>query len=169
MNNRKLFQALKRTAGRLMLAENDGHLWATNSYWLVRVDSDSPVRSLLADYNLPVEPMVCDVDHTIRRNDADPPTLAHLIPKKRPTTVIERHTHESMPLYVDGIAGTKTGLWAIGETSTIIGINEAHKELAESLVKVVHWLGDPARPHAPLVGINGDDEFAGLLMPVRLW
>lgn len=72
----------RKTSGystpKLFLAEHDGQLYATNSYWLVPVGNVAP---LLAHYNLAADkPATFEVNGKVQPVELDPPNIGPLMP-----------------------------------------------------------------------------------------
>lgn len=89
-----------RDTVRLFLAEHDGELYATNSYWLTPATA---VRSLLEHNNLPADqPGVYDVNSKLSAQDLEPPKVGALIPNLTDADIIHRSrlNGEGSPLFV---------------------------------------------------------------------
>lgn len=80
MKPRKQLMNGLRFGWSCFVAEHDGDMWLANSFWLVRCDAaTSHVKDLLAEFNLPLEPMRLAVGRTIIRSDDDPPPVEHIV------------------------------------------------------------------------------------------
>lgn len=154
---------------RLHVAEYQGKLYATNSYWLVPV---ARVMTLLGQYNLPTDkPANYVVNGTVRELPGDPPNLNHIMyPDAKDVPTIERATvngEGSAHAYQRYLPGGFLALFR-NESDALIGVDADFLE----------WItaGEESQPvyrqrsaGAPiLITRHRDDEFLGLLMPVRI-
>lgn len=152
-----LFRYLKRD-GRLMLSEFDGDLWATNSYWCVRAGKE--FATLLADYNLPFESMVCDVGLTVKRRvDAKAPDLTSIL-SLTATSPLQRATICGQAFSFDG----GSGIWqAPSGVRVMLSLDKV--AFVESLLPSVEWAAQSDALKA--VVASHEDRNVALLMPIR--
>lgn len=158
-----------RSVNRLFIsADKSGALWVTDSYLLVRVpDEKHPVALLLAEFNLPLEPMVCDVGRTVRRRaDTPPPDITKLLPPKGWDVKVT-------PLLVDGVevfTFSEKGQPAVlmervdGKRVTL---SERKRRLVVDLTSPDgEWAMQTGRDLRSPVAYRVDGATAGLLMPI---
>ena len=170
MTKTELYRYLKKHGSRLLLNEVDGRMWWSNAYVIAPVDV--AMTELLALYNLTPEPMNCDVDSTIVRNDTDPVNMASLLAKfqaknsKTYATVKPLQVGETT-LLTSTATTAGTGLCELWSTD---GATVTHRFLADHLKVVLsaggdHMVSIADKPKGPTARF-GEDGLAGLLMPV---
>lgn len=150
---------------RVMLAEHDGSLWATNSYWMVRLDGEQGVfGKLLAEYNLPYEPMVCEVGRTLMRTGQDPPNVGALVPDSlNGYGAVERFTIGGAPLSTEK-KDTEAELWVRSDDSRLVTLDRRWREFVTTYSAGSAWShgGDTRRP----LVYHDDGKVCALVMPV---
>lgn len=161
---KQLFTSLKYKHGwpRLMLAEHAGDLWVTNSYWLMR--STPEWATLLAAYNLPLEPMVCDVGDTLHRlTNVDPPKIAAIIDGLATArTPIEPFAINGMPILIGSTSGPSDVYKA---HAGLIALNGKYLALIDKLHPFGTWTAFDEK--APLAKTEENGRLVALLMPIH--
>lgn len=163
-----LWRQVKQTgswpARLLFAADKAGHLWMTNSYWMIRADVFGPaISNLLAEFNLRMEPMCCEVSRrSIIRSESDPPDVDALLVKfKKGRKPLTRYTIGDEPVFVSE------------ERRAVFARSDGRREAFDAglLAFVVRtgfggaWeQGAPNTPAAYIV----DGSHVGSLMPVRM-
>lgn len=161
---KRLFRYFKASTGPLLIGTYDNHLWATDTYVLIKMAGDfgQALTDLLADYNLAAEPLACSVGQTIRRIEQDPINLAYLF-KSRKLVRVRRFEIQGIPMYAS-LKGISCELWLTSD-DYIVPVDTEKVALLEDCTPNGHWkTGDG--PLQPLV-LSGDSGVAGLLMPFR--
>lgn len=165
-----LFTFLKSNTSwcRLFLAEIGGEMWWSDAHLMLKVDD--AMAALLARYNLPPEPMVCEVRKTIVRTEAPPTTqlpalLAKYAPKRGMVDVAPLEFGGLPLMQIQPMRGTQQVLWSTD------GVKVTHRLNASKLAVVEAGGGDRWRvavkvPNAALVRFDGKVP-VGLLMPMR--
>ncbi len=167
---KKLVKASSRE-GRLFVAEHDGELYATNSYWLVPVVKVAP---LMAKYNLSTtEPGSYSVNGDVTPTDVGPPNLGPIMPRFKDLTPLERETIEGRPAFTNNGAGYLE-LWR--NDGALVAFNPDFMDLARDTMRgfadpvVMQVKGSPGKPASvwATVGTSKDRTMIGLVMPVRI-
>lgn len=84
MNVDALVERTLRKSGRLVIAEAEGQLWASDAYWMAPVpDLEHPIARLLNDYNLGLESGSYTFDKTLKLTSNKAPDMAKLIEQVR--------------------------------------------------------------------------------------
>ena len=165
---RSLFAYLK-SGRRLFISEVGDELWWSDSFIMLKVDEG--VTTLLADYNLEPEPMVCEIGRTIVRTDNKPAGMAELLARSTP----KRGMVDVAPLEFGGRTLTVDTGSAVEELWSTDGTTVTHRLNTDLVARVQAAGGDrfrtvpPDTPDGlpkPLVRYNGRDPI-GLLMPIR--
>lgn len=159
-----------KESGRLFIAEVNGEMWFTDSYLAAPVPLS--LHLLMADYNLKVEPMNCDVAATIRRRDGDVPPveLAKLVPEfTKALREVKPLTLGSHPVLTEGVGSQVVEHWSLdGKTASHAFDHRKLQILALVSAEPMRLLVDPEKGQgSPVLVVNGDDETLGLIMPVR--
>lgn len=156
-----------RKTNRLVVAEDKtGQLWASNSYWMVRVDADHAIAKLLAEFNLPLAQMVCDVSgRAITRTDAKGPNVDAILDHGK-TVDLVRYTLGGRPVQVD-VDGRTAGVWE-RKDGTVVTLSEEFVSFVELVSTGDHWMqaGGAAGELKPAFRFDGKTVTA-VLMPVR--
>lgn len=151
----------------LILTEHDGQLWVTDRFLLLPVDEKSLVAKLLAEFNLPLEPMVCDVGRTVYRRVNDViPSVGSVFPE---------HVDALTPLKRETICGYDNialtppvsdpfTVWVNADDRRVI-LDARRVVMTELLTPGAEWFAgpDPVKAVARLRG----GKVVGLLMPMR--
>jgi hypothetical protein len=159
-------QAYFKRSGRLMLNEHAGQMWVTDSFILVPVTDKSVIAELLAEFNLPFEPMVCNVSRTVvrRKNDVLP-KIETVLPSAK---ALKTYT----PMIRERIAGMDAGVvtpngtlevWSCGDLPVLFDATRAAMVGRLNPSPGTWCASDPTRPAARIV----DRKVDGMLMPVR--
>lgn len=167
-----LHAAIRKDSGwNLHLAEHQGAIWVTNSYWLFKIaDEKHLMARLLAEFNLPLEPMVIDVTgRTLRRTDQKAADVGKLIPAERPkdSVTLTPHSVRGVPVLVRR-DGQMCEVWE-GSDGRLVTIDTAKVGLLDSLVGQAEtwWQGE--RDTMPAVRCHAGGV-QSLVMPVRtIW
>lgn len=140
-------------------------LWAYTMHFGCQVTDDGLFAELLASFNLPLEPMRCFVEGTIRRAPGDdpPPNLGKLIPAdgaKHPTAmpVITRE-HQT---FVRPSEAHWLEVWRTGDTD--IFFNTRYLNVCR-LAQPTEWTCEGE--HKPMHG-HRDGKPVAIIMPVRV-
>ena len=162
----KLFSQLRQVHTFCVMRDVDGALWATDKLWMVKVlpAQEKLLNALLADYNLPLEPMVCEVGRTLRRIEAKPPELAPIlkgIPKKAPALI--RHSVGGFPIFIRTDGTRWAGVWTADDHAVTLDAEKV--TFVEDLAGPGEWFSG-GNSLSPCSLRQGRDVVA-LLMPIR--
>lgn len=156
-----------KKADRMILAEHDGQMWVTDSYLLIPVDEKSVVAQLLAEYNLPFEPMVCDVRRTVvRRKNDRVPDVGSVIPDAKALkslAAIKRETLAGQDAF-GMLQGELTRIYS-NRLELPVVLNDARATMAEHFTPDAAWMTGPD-PLKAVARVRGKAAI-GLLMPCR--
>lgn len=160
-----LFRRLRDNPTFHIAAHND-RLWATNSFWLVEITPVSPLRLLLSEYNLPVEPMVCEVGRTLRRSPGvAPPVISGLFSAPTVTPIVP-FTIGRVPMIQEDTDGTLCEVWQRDSDKRFVVLNKTYRSFVDLMVPGDSWgMGDP--PHSVVRRLDEDGVTTALLMPIR--
>lgn len=173
MKTTALFREIKLNRARLILLEHQDSMWATNSYWMVRLpEADNPFAKLLAEYNLPWEPMVCEIGRTIKRTNGKQPhadVVGGFVPNSVTTethTPVRRHLLAGADVFVSSTTGpTDTAEVWERDDSLLVVVNRRFRALMDDLTRG-EWHHKKDAPFSPLVKVD-DGTVKALLMPIR--
>lgn len=161
INTTARLQAYFKQAGRLILSEIEGELWASDGFLLIPVDEHSLVAELLAEFNLPFEPMVCDVRRTVVQRKADViPNLASLLPDTSALKPLKPELIDGHEVYING---GDAMVWTTG--AHLILLDATRVAITERFTPGAQWMASGGLRR--LVARVLNDRAVGLLMPVR--
>lgn len=151
---------------RLIIAEHDGQLWASDAYLLIPFDDRSVIAALLAEYNLPLEPMVCEVGRVTRRKNDRVPDIASFIPDAKAVKALKPIKRER--LAGQDVFGKQDSALTRVYSNTLelpVILNDAKASMTEAFTVGAEWYGgsDPVKAVARV----RDGKAVGLLMPIR--
>lgn len=160
-----------RKSGHLFIAQHDDRWWVTDSYLLFAIEPKGTIPKLLQDYNLPLEPMVCDVHRTIvRREGAKVPDVGNLLPPK--FTKKNRDASELTQWRIDNKAVLleQPGRCSPGEVwRTDAGLHVCldtdKRRVVDRFVSGTWHAGESDAK--PALKLDKDGNALGLLMPLR--
>ncbi len=164
-----LFERYADDYDRLFLAEVDGVVWASNSYWAVPVPDDHhPIAKLLALYNLPLAPcalwsgetLTVDTDTASEKRLAALTKLVQLVPDD--LAPLARYCLHDEPLY--GYDGERAlALYGL-PSGRFVALNDRYRQLVEDDSHGEWWGGpDPMKP----VYLRHEGKTTGMVMGVR--
>ena len=171
-----LWRYLKTGPGwgrRLIVSKHEGRLWWSDGYLMLPVGP--AMELLMADYNLPPEPMVCSVGRTLVRNDGKPSDFTALINKATPKkgmATLRPVEFDGSPLTIaDNLTGSTLELWSADGGKTV-----THKFNRQLLETVYAGGGTEFRAaktsggswDGPVVRFDASGVLTGLLMPTRV-
>ncbi len=156
---------------RLYVAEHEGQLYATNSYWLVPVEKVAP---LLTKYNLSAfEPGAFEVNGDVRPTEQAPPNLGPIMPRFAELVELERVKVDGRPVFSGNPAGGFLELWRNGET--LVALNADFSTFAlepggEYETAVIMQKPGGLAAVSVWATLDGSKEkvLRGLVMPVRI-
>lgn len=156
---------LKKTRGMLFVAEVDGVLWGSDSYFAVRLRPDGPATRLLAQYNLTPQPGIFEVDSAVSIKVGAPPNLAALVLKPDVFEPAERHTIGTAPVSVWS-ADYLCDMYTTADGAAA-AVNHDYRLIVESLTGRHTWHLNREDVTRPLGQLDENGAVCGLLMPVR--
>lgn len=152
----------------IFLADVDGMIWASNSYWAVPVpDSLHRIARLFLSYNLSLEPGTYGVSDTLTRDESAPVKDIQMLVLSAVPEKLER----VQPVRFNGadvyVKGTYDGeLLAVFEIpGGMAVVNHERLRLVERLAPKGEWYAS-ADPMAMFVR-KADDRVTAVLMPMR--
>lgn len=157
------FNYFKKSGPRLFLNEHQGKLWASDHYMMVPVDADGPIAAMLADFNLPAEPMSCEVGRTVKRTDAQPPDLGRILSE---TTWTQRLTLLTYGQYEVKLEqnGVTYEPWR-SSTGEMVVFDPTKRRFVESVTEGAWFAGTTETK--PAVRVDDNGQVTALLMPIR--
>lgn len=158
--------------GRLIIgADKSKRLWASDSYLLFSAHTE-PLPTLLAHYNLAVEPMSCVVDRTIMRQpDLMPPDMTKLVAHRHDIPLTRFCLDDCLVEVQHASVYPDTPRCALfdGTDGRRVAIDVERLNLLEALTEGARWFAASDKDHHGAVARVGEDgTFLGVLMPMRI-
>lgn len=155
-------------AGRFVVTkEYDGSHWASNTYWMVRVAPKGPIANFLADFNLPVEEMQCEVGTTLRRivksEGPNPEAILASASEAHPAITPIRFSSSTL-LTKSAFSGRLAELW--GRAEKPVGFDVEFVGFLRAMFPAIQFHHDGVDTHAASGWVRSRLE--AVLMPVRI-
>lgn len=166
-HSRQQIHKLLKDSGRLFLAEHEGELWATDSYWIAPLSSVPAIENLLGWWNLAVEPGAYLVDNRVYANaKGSPPDIAPIIKWR------EKATEQIKPRTIAGYHVLKVRATSSNADAILFGTDDAPFGIRPDYLAIV-VAEAPLDSNLTLHRIPGETlkpiwGKSGAVMPVRL-
>lgn len=165
----KMLLSTVKKSGKLILnTDAKGSMWATDAYWMIRVDEKHPVAELLAAFNLPFEPVHCEAWDTLRRVDRGPlPDVGKLLlPPKVKRTVVAPYELGGMPILTES-QGRLARVWRREVDGKFVTLAGNFLTLIATFNRGERWEQKADSPLGPVYHYDDAGQLTALLMPVR--